>query len=71
MMKCLALTSYLLGRITLTLISSFAVTGCFQNVIFRGFDLAILNFELPPAFLYALYELFEKLGLFYVKIIGS
>ena len=50
MMKCLALTSYLLGKITMTLISSFAITGCF-----RGFDLLILNFELPSAFLYALY----------------
>ena len=50
MMKCLALTSYLLGRITMTLISSFAITGCF-----RGFDLLILNFEVPSAFLYALY----------------
>ena len=64
MMKCLALTSYLLGRITMTLISSFGITGCFQNVIFRGFDLLILNFELPSAFLYALYELFKKLVCF-------
>ena len=59
-MKFLALTSYLLARITLTLISSFAITGCFQKVNFQGFNLVILNFELPSAFLYALYELFER-----------
>ena len=57
MMKFLALISYLLARITLTLISSFA---CYQKVIFHGFNLVILNFELPSAFLYALCELFEK-----------
>ena len=62
MMKCLALTSYLLARITLALISSFAITGCFQKVNFQGFNLVILNFELhlPPALLYALCELLEK-----------
>ena len=60
MMKFLALTSYLLARITLTLISSFAITACYQKVIFHGFNLVILNFELPSAFLYALCELFEK-----------
>ena len=32
MTKFLALTSDLLARITLTLISSFAITGCFQKV---------------------------------------
>ena len=60
MMKFLALTSYLLARIKLTLISSFAITGCFQKVNFQGSNLVILNFELPSAFLYALCELFEK-----------
>ena len=60
MMKFLALTSYLLARITLTLISSFAFAGCFQKVNFQGFNLAILDFELPSALLYALCELFEK-----------
>ena len=35
----------MLARITLTLISSFAITGCFQKVIFKGFNLSILNFE--------------------------
>ena len=60
MMKFLALTSHLLARITLTLISSFAITVCFQKVNFQGFNLVILNFELPSAFLYALCELFEK-----------
>ena len=59
-MKFLALTSYLLARITLTLISSFAITGCFQKVNFQGFNLVVLNFELPSAFLYALCELLEK-----------
>ena len=60
MMKFLALTSYLLARITLALISSFAIIGCFQKVKFQGFILVILNFELPSAFLYALCELFKK-----------
>ena len=59
-MKFLALTLYLLARITLSLISSSAITDCFQNVNFQGFDLVILNFELPPAFLYASCVLFEK-----------
>ena len=59
-MKLLALNLYLLARITLTLISSSTITGCFQNVIFQGFNLVILNFELPTAFLYASCELFEK-----------
>ena len=60
MMKFLALTSYLLARITLTLMSSFAITSCFQKVNFQAFNLVILNFELPSAFLYALCELFVK-----------
>ena len=64
MMKFLAVTSDLLARITLTLISSFAITGCFQKVNFQGFNLVILNFELPPAFLHALCELFQKIGCF-------
>ena len=68
MMKFLALTLYFLARITLTLITSFAITGCFQKVSFQGFNLDILNFELPSAFLYALYELFKK-RLFYAEII--
>ena len=67
MVKFSALTSYLLARITLILISSFAVTGCFQKVDFQGFNLVILNFELPSAFLYALCELFEN-RLFYLEI---
>ena len=60
MMKFLALTSYLLARITLTLMSSFAITICFQKVYFQAFTLVILNFELPSAFLYVLCELLEK-----------
>ena len=39
---------------------SLAITGCFQIVNFRGFNLVILNFELSSAFLYALCELLEK-----------
>ena len=39
MTKFLALTSDLLARITLTLISSFAIAGCFQKFIFKGFNL--------------------------------
>ena len=60
MMKFLALTSHLLARITLTLMSSFAITSCFQKVNFQAFNLVKLNFELPSAFLYALCELLEK-----------
>ena len=45
MMKFLALTSYLLARLTLTLFSYFAIIGYFQKVNFQGFNLAILNFE--------------------------
>ena len=60
MMKFLALTSYLLARITLTLMSSYDIISCFQNVNFQAFNLVILNFELPSAFLYTLCELLEK-----------
>ena len=60
MMKFLAWTSDLLARITLTLISSFDITDCFQKVDFQGFNSVILNFQLPSAFWYALYELFKK-----------
>ena len=73
MMKYLPLTSYLLARITVTLISFFAITGCFKKVNLKirplnpwgqnltaGFNLVILNFELPLTFLYVLRELFEK-----------
>ena len=35
MMKLLALTLYLLARITLTFISSSAIIGCFKKVEFR------------------------------------
>ena len=59
MLKFLDLTLYLLDRITLTLISSFAITGCFQKANLQGFDLVILSFHLPSAFLYVLCELFE------------
>ena len=60
MMKFLALTSYLFATITLTLMSSFAITSCFQKADFQAFHLVILNFELPSAFFYALCELLEK-----------
>ena len=59
-MKFLALILHLLARIRLTLISSFAIIGCFQKVNFQGFNLITLNFELPSALLYALCELLEK-----------
>ena len=60
MMEFLALISYLLARIAQTLMPSFAITGCFQKVNFQEFNLVILNFELPSAFLYALCELLKK-----------
>ena len=53
-MKFLALTLYLLARITL----NFKQQRITLN--FQGFNLVILNFELPFAFLYTSYELFEK-----------
>ena len=40
-MKLLALTLYLLARITLTLISSPVIIGCFRKVSFQGFNLII------------------------------
>ena len=68
MMIFLALTSDLLVRTTLMLISCFTFTGYFQKVNFQGLNLVILNFQLPFAFLYALCELL-KTRLFYVEII--
>ena len=65
-MKFLALTLYLLARITLTLISSTAIIGYFQKLNFQGFNLVIWNFELPSEFLYALVS-YSKNSLFYVK----
>ena len=58
----LTLVLDLMARITPPLISFLGITDCFQKVIFnfQGFNLAILNFELPCAFLSALYELFVK-----------
>ena len=41
MVKFLALTLYLLARITLTLISYFAIISCFQRGNFKGFNLEI------------------------------
>ena len=59
-MKFLPLTLDFLTRITLTLVSSFAITCCFQKVNFQGFYLVILNVELPSALLYASCQLFKK-----------
>ena len=58
MMKFLALTLYLLARITLALILSSSIILCFQKFSFQGFNLVICNFELPSVFLYALVSLF-------------
>ena len=69
MMKFSALTSDMVARIKLTLISSFAITGCFEKVNFQGFNLVILNFEFPSAFLYASYHASENM-LFYVETIA-
>ena len=41
MMKILALTLYLLARITLALISSPAIIGCFRKVNLQAFNLVI------------------------------
>ena len=60
MMKFLALTSYLLARITLTLISSFAITSCFQKVNFPRFNLVHLHSRTR-------YVRFLKNSLFYVE----
>ena len=57
MTKFLALT--LVARITLTLISSPAIIGCFRKVNFQGFNLVIQNFE-SSAFLSVSCELFQK-----------
>ena len=54
MMKFMALTLYLLARITLALILSSAIILCFQKVTFQGFNLVIRNFELPSILFYAL-----------------
>ena len=59
MMKFSALALYLVARITLTLISSPVISGCFRKVNFRGFKLVIWNTE-SSAFLSASCELFEE-----------
>ena len=41
MMKFLALTLYSVVRMTLTLISSPAIIGCFRKISFQGFNLVI------------------------------
>ena len=54
MMKFLALTLYLVVRITLTLISSPDMLGCFRKINFQGFNLE------SSAFLRVSCELSEK-----------
>ena len=58
-MKFLALKLYLVVRISLTLILSPAIIGCFRKVNFPGFYLVISNFQ-SSAFLSAPCELSEK-----------
>ena len=41
MMRFLALALFLLARVTLTLISSIAIIGCFQKLNFRGFNIVV------------------------------
>ena len=41
MMKLLALTLYSVVRMTLTLISSPVIIGCFRKISFQGFKLVI------------------------------
>ena len=53
MMRFLVLTLCLFARVTLTLISSASIIGCFQKVNFQGINLLIWNFELSSALLYA------------------
>ena len=65
MTKFLALTWDLLGRITLTLISYFTITGCIQKVIFKGFNLSILNFEF--CILVCVMRVIRKIGCFMWK----
>ena len=63
MMKFLALTLCLLAKITLTLMSSFAMPVVSKNSIFRNLTYVLDadgNFDLPSAFLYALCELLEE-----------
>ena len=69
MMKLLALALYFLARITLTLISSSVITGCFQKLNFQEFNLVIWNFLLPYAFLYVLVS-YSKNSLLYIKDIA-
>ena len=61
-MKLLALTSCLLARIALILMSSFALPVVFKKSIFRNLTYlcTYINLELPSSSLYALRELLEK-----------
>ena len=61
-MKFLVFTLYLVTRITLTLISSPAIIGCFPKVNFQGIDLVIWNFE-SSAFMWVI----QKIGCFMWK----
>ena len=66
MMIFLALTLYLLARITLTLISSSANVGSFQKFNFQRFNFVIGNLELRSAFFHTLVS-YSKKSLLYVK----
>ena len=53
-----------LARITLTLILSSAIFGCFQKVNFeKGINLVIKDFELSSAFSYESCQSFKKLAI--------
>ena len=67
-MKFLALTLYLFATIILTLISSSAITGSFQNVSCQRFSLVIWSFEFPSPFSYALVS-YSKNNLFYSVLV--
>ena len=69
MMKFLALALYLLARITLTLISNSAITGCFQKVNFQEFYLVNETLSCQLHF-YMRHVSYSKNRLIYVKIIA-
>ena len=67
-MKFLALTSYLLARITLTLMSSFAIPVVFKKSIFRNLTYVLI--ETSSCHLHSClhYVSYQKNRLFYVEI---
>ena len=64
-MKFLIFTLYLVTRITLTLISSPAIIGCFRKVSLYGFNLVTWNFHLHS---WSRHLSYSKNRLFYVDI---